>query len=174
MGNKTKYHPSFPLLAESMARAGYTDKEMADALKISRQSFSTYQDKYPEFREAVQNGKLPANFIVEGAIFRRAVGYDYEEVTIEETVSETGERTGNAVRKTVRKHLPADVGAAWGWLFNRAPKRWVDRKFIHLKDDKAQQDTLRSIDEKLNSMKIDQIRQLAYGETVKDAASSDK
>ena len=55
---------------------------------------------------------------VENALFRRAIGYEYDEVTYE-----CGVET-----KRVRKHVVGDVTAQIYWLKNRRPDLWRDRR----------------------------------------------
>jgi transposase len=62
-----------------MARAGLIDEEIAKELKIAVSTLYLWQKKYPEFSEALKEGKKVADDKVEQALFRRAVGYEYVE-----------------------------------------------------------------------------------------------
>lgn len=81
----------------TMRRWTIENEHLAKALGISRD---------------VVNGK------VEQALLRRALGYDYDEVT--EELLEGKMR----VTKKIRKHVSPDVKACLSWLFSRRPDRW--------------------------------------------------
>lgn len=60
----------------------------------------------------VTNGK------VEQALLKRALGYDYDEITEELVEGQL------RVTKKTRKHVSPDVKACLSWLFSRRPDRW--------------------------------------------------
>ena len=45
---------------------------------VSVSSFNVYKNEHPELLEALKNGKIVADDEVEAALYRRAVGYSYE------------------------------------------------------------------------------------------------
>jgi len=113
-------------------RKGVTDKAIAEALKISLETFYQYVKAYPEFSDALKEGLDDCVSLVEGAHFKAAMGYEYEEtkVIIEPTdkVDEGGNPiTRRKIEKTT-KHVPGNVTAQIHFLKNRAPKDWHDRK----------------------------------------------
>lgn len=67
---------------------------------------------------ALQVSKDCTNSKVEQALLKRALGYDYDEVTRELVEGEM--RT----TKVIRKHVSPDVKACLSWLFSRRPDRW--------------------------------------------------
>lgn len=71
-----------------------------------------------DLRKACNDGKEVANYAVEDALYRRAIGYDYEE-RVYELVE--GEMT---LVRIYSKHLPPDVKAILSWLYNRKPEVW--------------------------------------------------
>jgi len=128
MGRKSKYDPNtFPELAEGYAREGMIDDEIAASLGISHQTFYEYQKKHSEFHEAVQRGKKPVNMMVEKALLKRALGFEYDERQSIVRLGENGERDIREAR-TVTKYFPPDTTAAIKWLINRDPERWRDRQ----------------------------------------------
>lgn len=121
-GAKSKYKDTFPEIAEGYARRGLSDSDIAKNLGISLQSYYDYQKKYPDFLEAIQRGKRPANIIVENALYKRCVGFEYDEVTQEIGKDEKGKQVIR--KKTVKKYVVPDVNAIRFWLTNREPELW--------------------------------------------------
>lgn len=119
---KLKYNEDFPLLAEMYAREGMRDVDICKKLGISKDTFYTYIKKYPDFSEAIKRGKAPVDFQVENAMLKRALGYDYEEETIE--YENQDGKPAIKSKKTIKKHIPSDVGAGIFWLTNRNNDKW--------------------------------------------------
>jgi transposase-like protein len=121
-------------IVEGWARDGATDKEMMEALGISNQTFYNWKRLHPEFAEALRKGKEIIDRQVETALFKRATGYQYDEVTrqlAEKYNPETGETEEMLIEvKRVTKEVPADTTAAIFWLKNRKPEQWKDKKQI--------------------------------------------
>lgn len=100
--------PKLDLVAD-WARRGVTNADIAKNLGIGQAVLYQYMIDHPEFKEALKT-REEADAIVESALFKRAVGYNYTETTKDGSV--------------VEKHLPADVTAALAWLNNRRPQDW--------------------------------------------------
>jgi len=129
---RTKYSKDFPLMAEGLARGGLLDKQIARKLGISVSSFYQYQLDHPDFSEALKKGKSPVDTKVENALLKRALGYEYEEITTEyDLVGKDKEQKAlpTKVRK-VKKEVVADVTAEIFWLKNRRPDKWRDKHDI--------------------------------------------
>ncbi len=105
------------ILVEGWTRDGLTDEQIAKNLDISSASFYKYKLEHSEFSEALKKGKEVADYMVENALFKRALGYQYDEVT-----EERGEIT-----KVVTKEMAADTTAQIYWLKNRRPEKWRDK-----------------------------------------------
>ena len=129
---KSKFHPDFPLRAMDYARQGMIDTEIARKLGISVDTFYTYQKKYPEFFEAIREGKAPVDVEVENALLKRARGFEYEEVTVEYAPAKPGEKAQAMKVKKVTKIVIPDTKAHVFWLKNRRPEIWRDRQDIQL------------------------------------------
>lgn len=102
-----------------------TLEELKADLGVPEKVIMRWYDRDPEFREAVRLIRGLHVRDVELALYRRAVGYEVEEVT----VTEDGEKK---TVKTTRKHVPADVAAAKMWLVNRDPDRWSDKQQVEV------------------------------------------
>lgn len=113
---------------EGWARDGLTEEQIAKNLGVAYSTFRVYKDKYPALSAALKRSKAIADREVENALFKRAIGYTYEEITQEPLVDpETGE-TRIVVTKVVTKHVLPDVTAQIFWLKNRKPEEWRDWK----------------------------------------------
>jgi hypothetical protein len=113
---------------EGWARDGLTEEQIAKNLGVAYSTFRVYKDKYPALSAALKRSKAIADREVENALFKRAIGYTYEEITQKPLVDpETGE-TRIVVTKVVTKHVLPNVTAQIFWLKNRKPEEWRDRK----------------------------------------------
>ena len=148
-----------PALARDLCRNGRTNKQVADELGIGTRTFDRWRNKYPEFKMATESGKAVADDQVEASLFKRALGYDYEEI---ETIE--GERSRRKITK--RKHMPGDVTAQIFWLKHRRRQQWGDRQSDLDENEQTK------IDELLKRMEgeADAILQPQAGEEVHNAA----
>ena len=67
-------------------------------------------------QRACKNSKDIADYTVEDALYRRAVGYNYEEKVFE--------LVEICLTKVFEKHMPPDTKAIMQYLFNRRPEVW--------------------------------------------------
>lgn len=114
--------PDGLLLLEAWARNGLTDEQIAHNMGVSVATLSNYKNKYLEILEALKKGKEVVDIEVENALLKRALGYRYDEITIED-----GEET-----KRVTKEVQPDTTAQIFWLKNRRPDLWRDKQNIEV------------------------------------------
>lgn len=127
MAATQKYNPEYhDDWAWSLAIRGATDQEIADSFGVSRRTIIRWRQEHESFEEAIIRGKSGADAKVERSLFKRALGYDYEETEKVIEVDKDGNPKPAKVR-TKKVHVPADVGAMCFWLKNRAPDEWADR-----------------------------------------------
>lgn len=126
--------PDGLLTVQGFARDGLTDAQIAQKIGISLSTYYEWQNKYPEFSEAIKKGKAPVDVQVENALLKRALGYDYEEVIteVEEIPAGKGPDGQQIIRqkkhiRKVTRHVPPEVAAQIFWLKNRRPGRWRDK-----------------------------------------------
>lgn len=127
-GRRSKYESHVEpklLLIEAWTRDGMILEDVAQKLGVALSSLCEYQNKYPELAEALKRGREVADVMVENSLFKRAMGYQYEEVTYEEGVE----------TKRVTKEVVPDVTAQIFWLKNRRPLAWRDKQDIGLEGD---------------------------------------
>ncbi len=117
-----KYTDKFPKYAEAYARQGLSDSEICENLSINRTTFYNWIKKHPKFKKALEDGRAPVILEVENALLKRALGFEYEEVTTEKKELSTG--GVETTTRTVKKQALPSLGAIAYWLNNRAPDRW--------------------------------------------------
>ena len=87
-GRPSKYEsdvkPRFAEITEWLG-AGATDKEIAENLGINKSTFCEYKKQFKELNELVKNGRKKAILEIKAALFRRAVGFSYQESTVTES-----------------------------------------------------------------------------------------
>jgi len=124
VGRPTKYRAAFAKQAYTLCLLGATDKVLAEFFDISESTLNEWKEKYPNFRSKVSGGKIYADAQAAEGLFKRATGYNYDEVTFEKVDFNEGAKGDNIKqeafkKKVVTKHLPPDAGAALNWLKNR-------------------------------------------------------
>lgn len=126
-------------LVEAWARDGLIDEDIAKRLNISLSSFYEYKKEYVEFSDALKKGKEYIDVLVENALLKRALGYEYDEVTYE-SEKKVNDDTGvveyvRVETKRVTKEVQPDTTAQIFWLKNRRPKQWRDKQEIEHSGD---------------------------------------
>lgn len=147
-GRKSKYETNVkPRLLEIAAwcRDGLTDKEIAEKLGISQDSFYVYKNKYTEFSDTLKETKEIADIKVENSLNKNANGYDYEEEVVvmkkEVIYNEEGKKQKEItypVTVTITKHKEAETKAQQFWLQNRKPDKWRNQSQVELKVSKLE------------------------------------
>lgn len=61
------------LLLNGWKRSGLTDEQIVKNMGISRRTYYNWQAKFPEIKKVTTLGKEHANFMVENALFKKAV-----------------------------------------------------------------------------------------------------
>lgn len=108
-----------------MARNGNTETEIIKYLKISRNTFYKYKKTKPELNQALLEGYTYSLQAVEAALYKSALGYEYDEITKER------DKTGALViTKTVKKEVQPNVSACMNILTNRLPGKWQNQSKI--------------------------------------------
>lgn len=111
-------------LLEGWARDGLTDEQIAkDCMDIAYSTFREWKKKYPALSAALKKNKEIVDREVENALLKRAKGYRYEEVKIEEGVD-------GIKRTTTIKEVPPDPTSCFFWLKNRRPNEYRDKRDV--------------------------------------------
>lgn len=114
--------PESLILLEGWARDGLTDEQIAKNMGISVATLYNWKNTYLEILEALKKGKEVVDTIVENALLKRALGYRYDEVTIEDGIE----------TKRVTKEVQPDTTAQIFWLKNRRPDKWRDKQNVEV------------------------------------------
>lgn len=122
------------------ARDGLTLEDIAHNLDIAKSTLCDYQNLYSELSDALKVNKELADLRVENALYKRAMGYDYQEETLEplynmasgEAILDEYGKPKIVVTKIVRKQVAPDTTAQIFWLKNRKQKEWRDKQDIDL------------------------------------------
>ena len=114
--------PESLILLEGWARDGLTDEQIAHNMGITVKTLWVWKNKYGKLCNALKKGKEVVDTIVENALLKRALGYRYDEVTIEDGIE----------TKRVTKEVQPDTTAQIFWLKNRRPDKWRDKQNVEV------------------------------------------
>ena len=118
------------LKLEAWARDGLIDEQIAENIGINTSTLYEWKKRYPEISESLKKGKEVVDIRVENALLKRALGYEYTEVTQEVCENaETGEMELRITKKVTKEVIP-DTTAQIFWLKNRRPDKWRDKQDI--------------------------------------------
>jgi len=119
---------------EYLYKNGFTQKQCAEFFGVSEESLTLYNKKYPRFYNALKNWKEEADEKVEHCLYKRAIGYEYDEVHYEKikvgnlNLASKEDPYIDAVKvKVIRKHVSPDTTAQIFWLKNRKREDWKDK-----------------------------------------------
>ena len=119
MGRPLLWSNGFPQIAFEMALLGAEDKDIARAFGVSKDQFLKWVENKAELAQALSEGKLLADSKVAASLYKRAVGFTYEEEVLHVI-------KGEVVRSVVTKHVIPDPWSAHKWLSARQPQLWTD------------------------------------------------
>lgn len=122
---------------------GATDKEIISLLGVSTSAFYRYKDKHREFRELLKESRRVPVMEIKAALYRRATGFTYEEVTRVE------DSEGYSKVTKVKKHALPDPASAmillkhWakdeGWT-NDPAQLEIRKQELQLKREQAERE----------------------------------
>ena len=149
---------------EQMARNGYTNKDICQALGIAQQTLNNWREKYPDFAEAIKKGKMIVDAEIEQKLITNEKGHLFWEET-QELMPVMDEETGRMINemttvKRVLKYIKPDTTAQIFWLKNRRPNDWRDRQHlqhegnINVNDYSYMEDA--ELDKALKELKVDE------------------
>lgn len=108
---------------QGWARDGLSDEQLAEKMGVGTSTFYRWKKEHREIWEALKEGKDVADRHVENALYKRACGFEYVEVT-----TERDEINGKMITKRVTKFYPPDPTSMIFWLKNRKPDEWRDKR----------------------------------------------
>ncbi|MHA6258343.1 helix-turn-helix domain-containing protein [Sporosarcina sp. CAU 1771] len=138
-GRRGKYHEWLTdeglVKIEGWARDGLTNDQIAHNIGITSETLRVWSNKYSALSVALKRGKEVVDRQVENALLKRALGYQYDEVTREIVYDEIAEKDVLTVTKVVTKEVNPDTTAQIFWLKNRKPADWRDKRDIQHSGD---------------------------------------
>ena len=123
LGRPTKYKPEYKEQVYKLCLLGATDVDIANFFDISEATLNNWKIEHPDFLESIKNGKVHADATVAESLYKRANGYEHEDVDIKMY-------EGEIIKTKLIKHYPPDTTAGIFWLKNRRPKDWRDKQEI--------------------------------------------
>lgn len=100
---------------------GADDEQLGMFFNVGKDTIEHWIMIHPEFASAVADGRDIADAQVAAAMFKRAVGYEYEAARLVV-------QNGHAIVHAVTEHVPPDTKAGVFWLTNRARRQWRERR----------------------------------------------
>ena len=120
---RDKVQPKWEMIG-AWCRGGLSNAQIAKNCGVSDTVFKKYLEEQEDLAEWVRESREDAELIVANALFKRATGFEYEEVVKERKKNEDGDYKLVVTKKTLKTVAP-DVGAAQYWLEHRAPNKWT-------------------------------------------------
>lgn len=129
---------------QGYARDGMVDRELAQAMGISRTTLNKWRDKFPQMAAVLKCGKEVADRKVENSLFEKCTG---KTVVLKKPVKVRHTEYDKVTGKKISEHeeieyaeqeeyIPADTKAITFWLINRKPDAWKNKVEIeHNEDD---------------------------------------
>jgi transcriptional regulator with XRE-family HTH domain len=137
-------------LIRGWARDGLSNEQIAHNMGISRSTLDDWCKKYSDISDTIKKGKEVADYEVENALYKRALGYSYEEII--------KVPTGNGkmkLLKTVTREIPPDTTAQIFWLKNRKPDKWKNNPVITESEEYEDDGLLAALDKQMGEAEDD-------------------
>lgn len=144
-GRPTDYRPQYAAQTSKLCALGATDVELANFFEVNVSTIYLWSVRHKDFSEAKKLGKEQSDDRVEQSLYKRAMGYEHDEVDIR-TVS-SGPGMAEIVQTPIRKHYPPDTTAMIFWLKNRRREQWRDRIDVDAKVEMSLDDRLAALAE---------------------------
>ena len=110
------------LRIESWASDGLTNADIAYNMDVRPETFSRWLSAHPQINQALKRGRVPVSRKLENSLIKKALGFEYEEVTTEIWVDAAGKERKKAMKHS-RYSLP-DTTAAIFLLKNYKPEKY--------------------------------------------------
>lgn len=135
-GRPTKYKEEYAEQAYKLCLLGFTHEDLADFFEVNKDTITEWMNAHNEFSVSVKAGKANADAEVAQKLFKRAIGYKYDEVVYEKVnidVDKVEETTDDEIKmevykkKLTVKEVVPDTTAQIFWLKNRQPDKWREK-----------------------------------------------
>lgn len=119
-GRPTSYKQEYAEQAKKLCALGATDAQLADFFEVAVSTIALWKVTHQEFSDSITVTKEIADRAVEQSLYKRALGYECDEVDIRVV-------NGEIIETPIRKVYPPDATSMIFWLKNRRPKEWRDK-----------------------------------------------
>lgn len=157
MPRRTDYDPAFVDLARNYCKLGAIDVQLAAFFNCSRSTLNEWMLRYPEFAEAIEDGKAFADGNVVRSLYHRANGYSHK-------AQKVFQHQGKPVIVEYTEHYPPDVMACMYWLNNRARDQWKTRQ--NVEHSVITENFARAVE--LGQFTDDELEQISAGKITRD------
>lgn len=120
-GPKTGYTPDCCDEARRACMLGATNEELAALLGVSRTTIHNWMEEFPDFRKAIEEGKVAADARVAEKLYQRAIGYERPATRF------FANPDGPPTQVDYTYHHAPDTSAAIFWLRNRRREDWREQ-----------------------------------------------
>lgn len=134
---------------QGWARNGLVDEQIAHNMGIGVSTLYEWKKKHPELAESLKESKEVVDIQVENSLLKRALGYEYEEITQEPVIDKDTKEVSMKVTKIVTKQVIPDSTSIIFWLKNRKPDEWRDKKDVELSGSISVADALKKARERV-------------------------
>lgn len=131
MGRPSKYKSEYTGQAAKLCALGATDAQLADFFEVAVSTVALWKVQYPDFSDALKIPKEAADARVVHSLYRRATGYEHDDVDIRVV-------NGEIIVTPIRKHYPPDTTACIFWLKNRDKDNWREKPEGEVSDETAE------------------------------------
>jgi len=130
-GQPSKFDKINKELVFNLYESGLTDKQVAKIIKVTVTTVQNWKIAHPNFFDSIKDSRKYSDGAVVASLYKRCLGFEYKETTREASKDDPKLK----ITKVVTKFMPPDVGAAFGWLYNRQPEDWKQRKHVEVTGD---------------------------------------
>ena len=120
-GPKTGYTPDCCDDARRACMLGATNDELGAILGVSRATIHNWMEEFPDFRKAIEEGKVAADARVAEKLYQRAIGYERPATRF------FANPEGPPTQVDYTYHHAPDTSAAIFWLRNRRREDWREQ-----------------------------------------------
>lgn len=120
------------ILLEGWARDGLTNEQIANNIGINAKTLYEWKNKESKIRNILKKAREVVDYEVENALYKRAVGYRYDEITYENGVE----------TKRITKEVAPDTIAQIFWLKNRKKEQWREKQEYNNDEELSKLDKL--------------------------------
>lgn len=121
-GRPSKYEPEFAVQVYKLCLLGATEPEIASFFEVCLATVSNWKNDYPEFLDAMRDGKIKADAHIASKLYSRAGGAEWEEEQVIKIKVGQFEERVEVIK--VKRSAPPDTTAAIHWLNNRRSGNW--------------------------------------------------